>query len=212
MSLSAASSLAMEDGREGSAEFVTRLHKFRLNILRTAWKVNGENGERAILGVCSITIAASFVTGWLAFEQPIPFFFLSILLGAIAVTDYLTEMIPDSLTVFAGAAMLCHAWFNTEGFIDELWLSVPMAVLMLGLGRIPAVFARIGYGDVKLLAAMTIGLGAFWGSMAMLAGAILGVGSRIITKNRDDAPYGQCIAIGSIIICIAQSLLDKPFS
>lgn len=129
---------------------------------------------------------------------------LGLTLLSSAIIDFRTGRLPDVLTL--AVAAICVLVAETGGR-ERLFAGVIAAAVSFGLLQvIRGLFARIkgrqglGFGDVKLIAALAIWLGSAV-SWAVLGAAITGLGAALVLKPKDGRiAFGPMIAGASWIV------------
>ncbi len=126
-----------------------------------------------------------------------------------AVTDALTRRLPDGLTAAAAAACGALAWLRggPAGLLEGVAAAALAVALMLILRRSFAAAGRdpgLGLGDVKLVAALCLWLGAAAPAMVGLAAvaALAFVAVRPPADNR--IAFGPALAAAGLIVGVAR--------
>ena len=141
------------------------------------------------------------------------FALLGLLLLAASIVDVSSQRLPDTLT--AAAALLC-AGLAAERGLTTLFIGVASAAtsfaLLEGLRRLSkSAYGRVGlgFGDVKLVAALALWLGPLSSWMVCLA-SILGLGLAAYRRRPGPLPFGPFIAASSLLIGFAHEVLKWP--
>jgi len=139
-------------------------------------------------------------------------FLIAMLLLAIAVIDFKTMTIPDSLLVVLAVIALLNIIFIhnitiTERLIGLVCVSIPMLLLEITLGA-------FGMGDIKLMAVAGFLLGWQNTLLAMFIGIILagivGIRILIVKKGKEKKmPFGPYLSIGILTaLLFGQTIIE----
>ena len=150
---------------------------------------------------------------------PSPSTWVMIALGFVmlsaATYDAKTMRLPDILTgIIAILAASLAALDGRDRLVEGLW-SAGLAFVTLWL--VSMAFAKLrsrpglGFGDVKLVAALALWLGAATSWMIVLAGVLGLVGVSLFHRTRGPFPFGPYIAAGAWGVGLFQTALD-PFA
>jgi leader peptidase (prepilin peptidase)/N-methyltransferase len=184
--------------------------------------------------VCMLRVhqQAAWTPGWLAFLVTAAF---SAVCVAAAVIDFHHKIPPDKLTLRVGPVIVLIGALGVPGFHGGVLLDhdlgttmkpglaslvVGLAGLLVGGGVIYAIRAlgtlllrreAMGLGDVKFMAMCGLLLGPKAAllaiGVAMVGGAVLGVGIWIITRNRE-IPFGPFLALGALAVLLYRDAID----
>jgi len=139
-------------------------------------------------------------------------FLIAMILLAIAVIDFKTMMIPDSLIIVLAVIALLNIIFIhnitiTERLIGLVCVSIPMLLLAMTLGA-------FGMGDIKLMAVAGFLLGWQNTLLAMFIGIILagivGIRILIVKKGKEKKmPFGPYLSIGILTaLLFGQTIIE----
>jgi len=133
------------------------------------------------------------------------------LLGS-ALVDAETRRLPDVLTALAALVGAILAWTRSP---FDLALGAVVAVVAFGLLQAVRLAFRtrrghdgLGFGDVKLIAALCLWLGPAM-AWAVVAASLLGLAAMTLIRPRDGRmPFGPAIALGawSVGLCLEAGL------
>jgi leader peptidase (prepilin peptidase)/N-methyltransferase len=139
---------------------------------------------------------------------------IGLVLLASSIVDIRTRRLPDLLTA-AIAALGLGASFqrSLDAALEGLVAAIVSFVLLDGLRRGYAAIRDkpgLGFGDVKLIAALAlwIGLAAPWA--VALAAALGLLGSRLMRVSDGRLPFGPFIAVAAFAVGIAREVYPWP--
>ncbi|UTP39758.1 A24 family peptidase [Phenylobacterium sp. LH3H17] len=141
---------------------------------------------------------------------------LGLLLIASAAIDWRTQRLPDRLTVAMAAVGATLAWTaSPDRLLEGLAAAGLTLAILLGLRAVRGRFAAdpgLGLGDVKLLGALALWLGAAtpW-AVALAAGFGLLLG-RIGRDAEGRIPFGPAIALGAWCVGVASEVSPWPMT
>ncbi len=127
---------------------------------------------------------------------------LAAVLGWLALVDLKTHTLPNLLVATVAVTAAALAWLN-----DTLWLNLALAITMLlvfggaalGLQRLRG-RTVLGMGDVKLIGALALWLGADM-PLALVAASVLGLVQIGLGRGRDRViAFGPPLMAGSLFI------------
>jgi leader peptidase (prepilin peptidase)/N-methyltransferase len=131
---------------------------------------------------------------------------LGLVLLAAAVIDFRTRRLPDTLT--AAVAVIClllSVLGGRDALITGFVAAAAAFLLLAGLRLVATSFGRdpgMGYGDVKLVSALALWLGAYTPWM-LVGAALLGLLSVAFRRPADGRiAFGPMLAISSLAVAI----------
>lgn len=144
--------------------------------------------------------------------------YLAVILPAIVWIDIRRRIIPDSLTLLVAAGGFLH--LAQEGW--PAFIAGVEAVVAVGAGLlcVKLCFKRLrgheglGLGDVKLLAASALWVGAFGISWMILVASVSGLVTFLVIRMLNPSldrtarlPFGPHIALGLFIVVLLQPVI-----
>lgn len=141
---------------------------------------------------------------------------LGLLLIASGAIDWRTQRLPDRLTIAMAGLSAALAWTASPSRLLEGLAAAGLTLaILLGLRAVRGRFAAdpgLGLGDVKLLAALALWLGAAtpWAvALAAVFGLLLG---RIGRDADGRIPFGPAIALGAWCVGVASEVSPWPMT
>jgi leader peptidase (prepilin peptidase)/N-methyltransferase len=177
----------------------------RIDGLHLAGEVSG-----SVVVLAAIVIGPADPRGWLVALLGF------ILLGA-AVFDARTQRLPDALTAVAAVLCAVLAWTRSLEALETGAIAALIAFVVIEAIRHGYRALRdregLGFGDVKLIAALALWLGAAipW---AVAVASLAGLGTALALRRAPEArlPFGPFLAFGGFSAGLCAEVLRWPMS
>jgi len=129
---------------------------------------------------------------------------LGLTLVAASAIDWKIQRLPDALTlIIAACAALLASTRSQSALLEGIVAALAAGLILLALraiGRRVRNEPGLGLGDVKLVAALALWLGA-WTPWMVVGAAIAGLTAAIVTRKTDQRhPFGPFIALSAWVI------------
>ena len=162
-----------------------------------------------------LLFALSYVVFGLSLECLLSILFISMLL-IIIISDYQTMIIPDSVLLFFGIAILIVKYFIV-GYPSILYclldgvIAFILMFLIKKLGDFLFKKESMGGGDIKLLGIFGIMFGYIMAMFSVFLASVIGLPISLILIRKKDSheiPFGPFLAVAAMIILLCKIDLD----